>query len=98
MNTDLVVLSSCSSGIGALQKGEGMMAINRAFLYAGVRNIIFTQFDIPDKSSSELVVSLFEAVLKEEDYVAALRKAKLQLMKNSIKSPKDWAGYALIGS
>ncbi|MFK7907556.1 MAG: CHAT domain-containing protein, partial [Chitinophagales bacterium] len=33
--TDLVVLSSCDSGIGRLVKGEGMMAVNRGFLYAG---------------------------------------------------------------
>ncbi len=97
MNTDLLVLSSCSSGIGTLQKGEGMMAINRAFLYAGARNIIFTQFDIPDKSSSELVVSLFEEVLEEKEYASALRKAKLKLIQNPRKSPQDWAGFVLIG-
>ncbi|MFK7904680.1 MAG: CHAT domain-containing protein, partial [Chitinophagales bacterium] len=35
--TDLVVLSSCESGIGELAKGEGMMAVNRGFLYAGAK-------------------------------------------------------------
>ncbi|MEZ4884076.1 MAG: CHAT domain-containing tetratricopeptide repeat protein [Chitinophagales bacterium] len=97
-NTDLVVLSSCSSGVGKLQKGEGMMAMNRSFLYAGAKNIIFTQFDIPDQSSSLLVMKLFELVLKGESYASALRKAKLYLINQVNKQPRDWLAYCLIGN
>ncbi len=98
LQADLVVLSSCSSGIGKLQKGEGMMAINRGFLYAGASNIIFTQFDIPDHSSSLLVKKLFEYILEGDSYSAALRKSKLFLLKEKASSVQDWAGYLLIGS
>ncbi|MFK7906804.1 MAG: CHAT domain-containing protein, partial [Chitinophagales bacterium] len=93
----LVVLSSCSSGVGKLVTGEGMMAINRGFLYAGASNIIFTQFDIPDASSGELVKRLFSCILEGETYASALRKAKLEVIQQSLKTPEDWAGYALIG-
>ncbi|MGB0929570.1 MAG: CHAT domain-containing protein [Chitinophagales bacterium] len=104
LDAELVVLSSCSSGVGKLVTGEGMMAINRGFLYAGASNIIFTHFDIPDESSGELVKALFEQILKEtpqkegkESYARALRKAKLDLIEQKMKTPEDWAGYALIG-
>ena len=97
LNADLVVLSSCSSGVGKLARGEGMMAINRGFLYAGASNIIFTHFDVPDDSSGELVKTLFQHILKEESYATALRKAKIALLSDSLKTPEDWAGYALIG-
>lgn len=97
LQADLVVLSSCSSGIGKLQKGEGMMAVNRGFLYAGASNIIFTQFDIPDHSSSLLVKKLFEYILEGDDYSASLRKAKLYLLEKEASSVQDWAGYLLIG-
>ncbi|MFK7908204.1 MAG: CHAT domain-containing protein, partial [Chitinophagales bacterium] len=96
--TDLVVLSSCGSGVGKLQKGEGMMAMNRGFLYAGAKNIIFTQFDVPDKSSSQLVRQLFAFVLEGEAYAKALQQAKLSLLQDASKSPRDWAGYCLIGA
>ncbi len=97
LKADLVVLSSCSSGVGKMQKGEGMMAINRGFLYGGASNIIFTQFDIPDESSSLLVKKLFEYILEGETYTAALRKAKLALLEQEGSSVQDWAGYLLIG-
>ncbi|MBK9460655.1 MAG: CHAT domain-containing protein [Sphingobacteriales bacterium] len=44
LRADLVVLSCCESGIGQMIRGEGMMAINRGFLYAGAKNIIYTLF------------------------------------------------------
>lgn len=73
------------------------MAINRGFLYAGASNIIFTHFDIPDASSGELVKVLFEQILEGRNYAEALRKAKLDIIRQGLKTPEDWAGYALIG-
>jgi len=98
LNAELVVLSSCSSGVGKLVTGEGMMAINQGFLYAEASNIIFTHFDIPDESSGELVKRLFTCILEGETYASALRKAKLEVIRQDLKTPEDWAGYALIGA
>ncbi|MGB0930429.1 MAG: tetratricopeptide repeat protein [Chitinophagales bacterium] len=97
LQADLVVLSSCSSGVGELYSAEGMMALQRGFLYAGANNIIFTQFDIPDESSSTLVKKLFEYVLEGDNYAAALRKAKMDLLVLEDYTPQDWAGFLLIG-
>ncbi|MEZ4888484.1 MAG: CHAT domain-containing protein [Chitinophagales bacterium] len=97
LNADLVVLSSCSSGIGVLQKGEGMMGLHRGFLYAGASNIVFTQFDIPDETSSLLVKKLFEYILEDKNYALALKKAKLHILQQEGVTPQDWAAFALIG-
>ncbi|MEZ4886940.1 MAG: CHAT domain-containing tetratricopeptide repeat protein [Chitinophagales bacterium] len=97
LQADLIVLSSCSSGVGKLYKGEGMMALNRGFLYAGASNIIFTQFDIPDESSSQLVRNLFAYILDEDSYAVALQKAKCKQLALPDTSPQDWAGFAYIG-
>lgn len=97
LNSDLVVLSSCSSGIGKLYKGEGMIALNRGFLFAGASNVIFTQFDIPDAASSILVEKLFQFILEGNSYSLALKKAKLYFITNENYSPQDWTGFALIG-
>lgn len=97
LNADLVVLSGCHTGRGKLQKGEGMYAINRGFLYAGAKNVIFTHFEIPDQESSELVQSLFKHILEGADYAHALRKAKLEMIDKENTMPLDWAGYGLIG-
>ena len=44
LEAELVVLSCCESGIGKLAEGEGMMAVNRGFLYAGASNIVYSLF------------------------------------------------------
>ncbi|MEZ4885323.1 MAG: CHAT domain-containing tetratricopeptide repeat protein [Chitinophagales bacterium] len=97
LSAELVVLSSCESGVGKLQQGEGMMALHRAFLYAGVRNIVYSLFKVPQDSTSQLVQSLFGHVLAGDAYATALRKAKLELIENEAIEPMDWAGFALIG-
>ncbi len=97
LNADLVVLSSCDSGIGTLVKGEGMMAVNRGFIHAGAKNLISTLFKVYDKPSSLLTQYLFEAILAGDTYSAALRKAKLRLMEMEGVNPKSWCGFVLIG-
>ncbi|MFK7905611.1 MAG: CHAT domain-containing protein [Chitinophagales bacterium] len=97
LQADLVVLSSCESGIGTLHKGEGMMAVNRGFLAAGANNVVSTLFKVYDKPSSLLTQYLFEAILKGDSYRTALRKAKLQLLEIEGVSPKSWCGFVLIG-
>lgn len=97
LNADLVVLSSCESGIGNLLQGEGMMALNRGFLYAGAANIIYSLFKVPQDSTSKLTQALFTHILKGDSYAAALRKAKLDLISSEFAEPRDWSGFALIG-
>ncbi|MFK7907979.1 MAG: tetratricopeptide repeat protein [Chitinophagales bacterium] len=96
LDADLVVLSSCESGIGELQKGEGMLALNRGFLYAGATNIIYSLFKVPD-AASQLTPNFFRCVLQENmTYAAALQKAKLDLIAAG-QEPLYWAGFALVG-
>ncbi|MEZ4886005.1 MAG: CHAT domain-containing tetratricopeptide repeat protein [Chitinophagales bacterium] len=97
LNADLVVLSSCESGIGELKTGEGMMALNRGFLYAGASNIVYSLFKVPQDSTSQLTQALFRHILKGESYASALRKAKLELIEDEMMEPMDWAGFALVG-
>ena len=42
LNADLVVLSACQTGLGTLVKGEGMVGLTRAFLYAGSPRVVVT--------------------------------------------------------
>jgi len=98
LNADLIILSCCDTGRGKIVKGEGVMAINRGFLYSGAANIMHTLFKVYDKSSSELTQSFFDKVLNEnQSYTQALQKTKIEMIKQGLK-PKHWAGYVLIAS
>lgn len=98
INAKLVVLSCCETGIGRVVKGEGVMAMNRGFLYAGAENVIYTLFKVYDKHSAELTQSFFKVVLtKKLSYAEALREAKLSMIKREEYKPVHWAGFVLIG-
>ncbi len=97
LKAELVVLSSCESGVGKLEVGEGVMALHRAFLYAGAQNIVYSLFKVPQDSTSELIQTFFRYALEGDTYSTALRKAKLEMIQDESMEPIDWAGFALIG-
>lgn len=98
LNADLVVLSSCESGFGYISRGEGMLGINRSFLYSGTNNVLYSLWKVNDKASSELMVEFYKQIFKNKDYATSLRASKLKLMTNEATAlPNYWAPFVLIG-
>jgi len=96
--TDLITLSSCESGAGRLEKAEGIQGLNRAFVYAGTPNVIFSLWKVYDKVSAEMMIDFYTQVLSGRSYAAALRQAKLNLLKREVTAaPHFWSPYVLIG-
>ncbi len=97
LDADLVVLSSCESGIGKLVKGEGMMALTRGFLFSGARNVMTSLWKVLDRNTSRLMIEFYKNILDGKDYKTSLRNAKLQMIKGSDTSfPLNWSGFVLI--
>lgn len=98
IQADLVILSSCESGIGQLVEGEGMIALNRSFFYAGARNVLFSLWKVDDKKSSELMIDFYKNYLENPSYTDALHLAKLNFLSNpATAEPKYWAAFVLMG-
>ncbi len=98
LNTDLVVLSACETGVGKLIKGEGLVSMTRGFLYAGVPNIMISLWKVGDKSTRELMVRYYSNMIQGDKYSEALREAKLHLIENEKYAyPFYWGGFTLIG-
>ena len=96
-NADLVVLSSCESGLGYYTEGEGMLGINRSFLYSGANNVLYSLWKVDDKASSELMVEFYKQIFNDKNYAAALRASKLKLLTNETTAlPNYWAPFVLI--
>jgi len=95
LNADLVVLSCCESGLGKVALGEGILGINRGFLYSGANNIIYTLFKVPDENSHLLIQYFFDEVIKGNSFKNALPKLKL-IQQDEIE-PINWAGYVFLG-
>jgi CHAT domain-containing protein len=101
INADLIVLSACETGLGRLRKGEGIMGLTRALLYAGSKNIVVSLWPVSDRSTSDLMVSFYLHMLngkKNESYSQWLRKAKLTMIKGRKYShPYFWSPFILVG-
>ena len=94
----LVVLSACNTGVGQIEEGEGVMALPRGFIYAGVPNVIASLWKVHDEKTKDLMVAFYKHLLEDKvSYAEALRLAKLDCIKKGFL-PLDWAGFVLIGN
>jgi len=95
-NTDLVVLSACSTGLGDTHNTEGVFGLQRAFKLAGVNHVVASLWDVDDEATKDLMVKFYENLLKEkQDPATALRNAKDHFRTKGYE-PQDWAGFILI--
>jgi CHAT domain-containing protein len=100
-NWDLIVMSACQTGLGELTKGEGIIGLTRAWIYAGVRNIQSSYWTVSDESTSLLMQEFYKNLLvdpQNPDYAKALRLAKLKMIENEqFANPYYWGAFVLIG-
>jgi CHAT domain-containing protein len=98
LKANLVVLSACKSGSGTILESEGIMALPRGFIYAGVPNVIASLWKVHDEKTKELMVSFYTRLFEDKlSYATALRLAKMDCIEKGFL-PIDWAGFVLIGN
>lgn len=101
LNADLAVLSSCSSGYGNLQEGEGLQSLARGFAYAGCPSILMTLWEVSDNSTVEVMERFYHYLGKGYSKNRALHLAKIDFLNNAdqLKSnPFFWSSFVLIGN
>ncbi len=99
LNADLVVLSACETGIGELQKGEGIISLARGFSFAGSKSIVTTLWSVDDTRSRELMEGFYTYLKDGLTKDAALRQAKLDFIDKYKHDahPFFWAPFIPIG-
>jgi len=101
LNADMVTLSACQTGIGKLQKGQGMMSLSKGFYYAGAKSLVNTLWKINDKSTVTLMEYFYEGLSQGESKTEALRNAKLRYLETTeddlLKHPYYWAAFMVSG-
>jgi len=71
--------------------------MNRGFLYAGAKNVIYTLFKVLDEPSSLFTQSLFRHILAQKPYIEAIAAAKAEIIKQEYP-PLYWSGFVLMGN
>ena len=102
--TELVVLSACNTGRGPLTPG-GVVGLPFSLSIAGVPSIILSLWDVPDDSTSKLMVSFYKHLFDnpadnpQQDKAVALRFAMLTFLEEHPNAlPEQWAAFTLVGS
>lgn len=99
LNADLVVLSACETGIGQLQRGEGIISLSRAFAYAGAKSIVTTLWSVNDEKTQDFMLTFYRH-LQKMPRAEALHQARLDFLKKHTAEaahPYYWAGFIGVG-
>jgi len=91
----LVVLSACETGLGALSRGDELVGLQRAFLYAGTPAVVTTLWKVDDRASYLLMRAFYEH-LATNGPAEALRAAQRGLIVD-FPHPFAWAAFGLTG-
>jgi len=103
LRANLVVLSACKTGGGAVMESEGVIGLARAFLERGAASVLATQWNVPDAGTASLMTSFYRHWFGDTDVPSkaeALRRAQVELRSagGRLADPVSWAGVQLIGS
>lgn len=100
LNTDLISLSACNTGRGEQIKGEGVMGLTRAFMYAGSPAVAVTLWSVETQSAKILNVGMFKHLHAGKTRAQALRAIKLEMLNSShakLNQPLFWAPLVVFG-
>jgi CHAT domain-containing protein len=92
--TQLVVLSACETALGDLQGTEGVFGLQRALKIAGVKNIIVSLWQVPDKETVELMTAFYTNLLSGKEVREAFYLAQKEM--RSRYAPFFWAAFVLV--
>jgi CHAT domain-containing protein len=95
LKAELVTISACRSAGARTYAGEGLVGFAWAFLRAGARNVIAGLWDVNDRSTAQLMSSLYTELARGSAPADALRTAKLALIHGggSYAKPYYWAPF-----
>ncbi|MBL7958177.1 MAG: CHAT domain-containing protein [Flavobacteriales bacterium] len=101
LRADLVVHLACKSGLFEADRSGSAISFSRAFLLAGARNVVSSQY-LADEASSIRLVDLFrEELTKGLPKDVALQRAKLTYLDQCVteedQMPLHWAGWQVLG-
>jgi len=71
-STWLVTLSSCDSGVGQVQYGEGVFGLRRAFMMAGTQNLLTALWPVSDSFTATFMGDFYKQAFSTHDVPEAL--------------------------
>jgi CHAT domain-containing protein len=81
LNSDLVALSACETALGDLSRGDELVGLSRAFIYAGAPAVIVSLWKVDDASTAWLMTRFHKHLSEGKSMAQALTFAQRELLK-----------------
>jgi len=91
---NLVVLSACETGLGDIKDSEGVYGLQRAFKMAGVKYLIMSLWQVPDKETVEFMETFYTKLLQVKEIRKAFAETQIEM--RAKYDPYFWAAFGLI--
>jgi CHAT domain-containing protein/tetratricopeptide (TPR) repeat protein len=91
----LVVLSACETGQTEATRGNEILGMERALLYAGANNLVLSSWKV-DATSAALWMKTFYREAQQKPLAEAARLALVEV-KSKYPEPYHWAAFRLVG-
>jgi CHAT domain-containing protein len=96
LDADLVFLSGCETGRHAIDIGDELSGIARAFLAGGARRLVTTLWSVRDAAANEVATAFHDRFAAGMRPSAALRASMLASIENRVH-PSWWAPFVTTG-
>ncbi|MBS9393982.1 MAG: CHAT domain-containing protein [Dolichospermum sp. LBC05a] len=96
LNAELVVLSGCNTGLGAI-RNDGIVSLSYCLFFAGIPSVIGSLWEVNDNPTKLLMIDFYQNLQNKMNKAQALRQAMLTLIEQYRNCPKMWAAFTLIG-
>lgn len=104
-NTEMVVLSACSTGDGITTTGNGVYGLYRSFLVSGAKSVLMSLWKVDDRATAEFMVRFYKRLKVGEGRSDALAAVQQEFRTGKVKSPSGvnwtepyyWAAWQLVG-
>jgi len=96
LRAELVTLSACQTGLSAIQGGDELIGLNRAFLYAGTPSLVSSLWRVSDVATAVMIKRFYRYRSAGASKAEALRKAQA-VVKRYYPHPAYWAAFNLVG-
>jgi CHAT domain-containing protein len=100
LQSDLIVLSACETGVGRVVQGEGVTGLPFALYVAGNRNTLLSLWPVVDESTALFMAEFFRRLRAGESQVQALNSVKRGFLSDPERrfvAPLFWAPFVLYG-
>ena len=97
LNAKMVMLSACQTGLGQLNRGDGMSGLARAFMVAGAQNVGVSLWEIDDDVTTQFMWDVYSKVIHEDKNFREAYSEVKEEFRNSVRwsHPFYWAGFTM---